>query len=318
MKFFIFSSPYQYYADNLIPVAKELSALGHEVVACYRLSETGSEFDMLTGKKVNRLSDRFFKGEKFDAVILTQTWWYDDLNISKSCIKNNIPFYVLEHATPMTLYTQKNGIKSHAYRAHHSGSKYYFSFGENNVNLMGKIGFAGKNVAVGSPRVEQMLSESLDAKLEPGTVLFDTSERMEDNIVYQSIEHIIRKKPNEKYIIRPHSRTSGMYNDLVNSSNVTLHTGKESELYKYTNFLFTFPSSAMIVPALLGRKIYAGYNNHFSKDARNFYEKYNNEIPAFGKTASFNYDKFISDNIVYSKKESAVNRIIKHIMDDLK
>ena len=46
MKFFIFSSPYQYYADNLIPVAKELSALGHEVVACYRLSETGSEFEV--------------------------------------------------------------------------------------------------------------------------------------------------------------------------------------------------------------------------------------------------------------------------------
>lgn len=312
MRIFMFSSPYQYYADNLIPLAKKYRELGHDVIASYRLSDSGQEFDMITGEKVKYVEKFLAGGERYDLVFLTQTWWYDDLLISKFCKRNKIKYFVLEHATPMMQYTQKDGTKSHLYRAHDSGAKCYFSFGPKNIEVMKKIGYQGVNLAIGSPRIEGMINEA-PMEEEEGTVIFDTSERMEDQNTINIVENYIRKNPTRKFIIRPHSRSSGLYNEIGLSSNIKVFTGPEKDLLKYNKFIYTFPSSSMLAPALLGKNIYSAYYQHYCKEARDFHTKYADTIPMLGKESEKNYNKFIEDHLVYSEEQSTVDRILEMV-----
>lgn len=310
MKIFLYSSPYQYYADNLIPLAKHLKELGHDVCGSYRLSESGEEYDMLTGKKVIDSYKRIYN-EKFDMVYLTQNWWYEDLNIAKYCFKNKIKLLILEHATPMIRYTAKDGTKSHMYRNQNKVANGYFSFGKKNLDIMKEIGYQGLNIAVGSPRIDEMYHYCKDKEVREGTIIFDTSNKMEDQTSFELVQRYVAKHPNKKFIVKKHSRSPGVFDDLVVRGNISIHKGDERDAYLYENFIFSFPSSAMILPALLGRNINSAYTQHFCKEAKIFHEKYKHCFPEIGKESDYNYNSFIDDYLVFDEEEPTVKRIVE-------
>ena len=108
MKVFLYSSPYQYYADNLIPLAKYLKSQSVEVYGSFRLSENGLEMNMLCPTEFVNYSNRFLQNKltEIDVVILTQPWWYMDCEIAAYCRKHKIMFYIVDHAPPMMRYTE--------------------------------------------------------------------------------------------------------------------------------------------------------------------------------------------------------------------
>lgn len=298
MKIFLFSSPYQYYADNLIPLAKYLER-EHQIWSSYRLNIDGPEYDMITQEEVS-YSQAFLKNQiKPDLVYLVQSWWYQDAAIAQHCRKKEIPFDMVDHAPPMMRYTQKDGKKSHLYRKDCGGVRNYFSYGQMTVDLMRKIGFSGKNYPVGSSRLEQTMRAVQNSK--DGFVLFDTSNKMEDANLVEEFISLVKANSTLPFIIQEHSRSPHFFRKALKYSNVILNQDlKESQLFEYSDFIFSFPSSAMLVPALLNKKIIPLYQNHFCSEARKYYQKYNFEQ---------DLEKFINENIYYQPNQSTESRI---------
>lgn len=311
MIIFLYSSPYYYYAENLISLAKYFKKMGHEVYGSYKLSIDGQELSMLDNTVVN-YSEKYLKNKIIpDKVILTQTWWYQDAKIAK---KAKEKLYVIDHAPPMMRFTQPDGKKSHLYRKDNIRQK-YISWGKNTVNLMKEVGYDGINKVLGSSRLEYYLENIKNQK--DGYVLFDTSERMEDESLIKLFLEFVKNNKEKQFIIQEHSRSSKKYRIAEKFDNVYFNKKmKEFELFEYNNFIFTFPSSAMLIPAIQNKNIYALYENHFCLEAREYFNKYNNCIFNL-QTNNMNFDfrKFISNNILYKEEQSANERIYKYILE---
>lgn len=311
MRFFLYSSPYQYYADNLIPLAKYLTENGHEVFASYRLSETGPEISMLDGMNVD-YSTKFLKNQlHVNKVILVQTWWYTDQLIAIKTRKKNLDLYVIDHAPPMMRFKQPDGRLSHIYRGDDIG-QHYISWGQVTKDIMKQAGYKGKNVVLGSSRTESVLNNI--CKNKKGFVLYDTSARMEDKNLLSGFMKFVKNHSDDTFIIQEHSRSSKIYREVLCYNNVKLNNNlKEHELFEYSDFIFTFPSSAMLVPALKNKMMYALYDKHFCEAARNYYKQHKECIFTIKESGQPNYKNFIDSNILY-KDESANQRIYKYIM----
>lgn len=301
MKVLLYSSPYQYYADNLIPLAKYFEEHGHDVYGSYRLSIDGDEILMLDSEKIT----------KPDVIILTQTWWYQDAEIAKSC---KIPLYVIDHAPPMMRFTQPDGKKSHLYRRDNL-NQHYISWGQTTIDIMKQVGYRGINKVLGSPRVEEVLSNIKQNK--DGYVLFDTSNRMEDKSLVNGFVKFVKQHPDRQFIIQEHSRSPHYFREALRYSNVQLNTClTEKELFEYSDFIFTFPSSAMIIPALQSKRIYGLYDKHFCLEAQTYFKKYEDCIFNLKEQGCIpNFKRFINSNILYKREESANERIYKYITE---
>lgn len=318
MKILLFSSPYQYYLENLIPLSKFLKKQGHTVYASYCLKDN-EEFSMLDDNKVE-YSRKFLNDIlKVDMVILVQSWWGRDNLIAKKCNTDGIPFYIVDHAPPIIKYTQADGTKSHLYRGNPLGPEKYFSYGPNTVKIMRDVGYKGKNIVVGSSRVEQMIANI--TKKKEGYVLFDTSNKMEDKKIVSKFLKFVKHNEDKQFIIREHSRSPQYFRKALQFPNVKLGNVKhEYSLFEYSDFIFSFPSSAMIVPALLDKNIYSIYDEHFCLEARRFYKQYQDCIIRLGddKKIDVDFTSFVSDNILYNSNESTEERIYSEISKDLK
>ena len=301
MKIFLYSSPYQYYADNLIPLAQYFKKQGHQVYGSYRLSIDGEELMMVDDNKIS----------KPDVVILTQTWWYQDAEIAKQC---RVPLYIIDHAPPMMRFTQPDGKKSHLYRKENL-NQHYISWGQTTIDIMKQVGYNGINKALGSSRVEETLKGIKENKM--GHVLFDTSNRMEDKNLVNGFIKFVKQHPDQQFIIQEHSRSPQYFREALSYSNVRLNTHlTETELFEYSDFIFSFPSSAMIIPALQNKRIYGLYDKHFCSEARTYFKKYENCVFNLKEQDAIpNYKRFINSNILYKREEPANERIYKYIME---
>jgi hypothetical protein len=310
MNVFMYSSPYQYYVDNLLPIYFDAIASGHKAYGAYRLSEAGHVFSFDGGE--NNYLKLFYNRElKVDAVILVQAWWYEELEIIKFCKKNKIPFYIVDHAAPMFTFAEPSGKKSHMYRADCNGARIFFAYGQATVDVMRKRGSTANIKIVGSPRVE------LDVKrinsTNPGAAIFDTSARMDDKNIAKSFSEFFKEK--EDVVIRKHSRSAGNYDYLVGDK-IKISANDEFEDLKRQELYFSFPSSAMITAALAGRDFYALYKNHWSQHTRNYFAEYKDAIPAPGQRRKSIYS-YIVYNILYNQ-EKASTRILDQISYDIK
>ncbi len=310
MIFFLYSSPYLYYKDNLVSLAEFLKNQGHEVYASYRLSIDGDEYSMLTEDIVSYSKDFLNNKIKPDYVILTQCWWYADQEISKLAREKNISVLIVDHAPPMIRYIEKNGKKSHQYRKNLMNAQNFYAYGQNTIDIMKKVGCKESMLAVGSARIDSMMKLIKNKK--QGYVIFDTSARMEDHTILKSIEKFIQKNPDKEFIIREHSRSSKIYGKLK-YSNVSISNESEYLSYEYSDFIFTFPSSAMLIPALLNKNIYAVYKNHYCVEAQEFYKKYKKTFVELGQSKLKDYSEFITNNIVYKRNEETNQRIYRSL-----
>jgi hypothetical protein len=74
----------------------------------------------------------------------------------------------------------------------------------------------------------------------------------------------------------------------------------------------------MLIPALLNKNIFALYDDHFCVEARKFYKKYSDNITDLNSSQVQNHQMFLSKNLLYSKKESTEQRILNHILREIK
>lgn len=319
MKFLFYSSPYEYYADNLIPLAKYFKSQGHEIHAGKNEKEVMlkeapfPQFKFSNDKKI-------IFNIKYDAIILTQPWWYWDADLAVAANKYKIPFYIVDHAPPMFRYTEtrQKQQKSHLYRGDLRGAKNFFAYGPQTIQIMKEAGCKSLMTSVGSSRLEEVIKNLTDKK--SGYVLFDTSHRMEDQELVSVFLKFVKRHSDQKFLIKEHSRSPQWYRKGLKFKNVELANRiPESELFQYSDFIFTFPSSAMLIPALLGKNIFVLYQNHYCEEAKTYYQSYSDIFPELGCIQKSNdYSKFLTNNILYREDQSTNERIYQHIIKDFK
>ncbi len=315
MKIFIYTSPHKYYLDNLMPLVKCSSASKHDIRVSFSSKHTEdvqkSNEKVIIGKDAC-LEDFFSKKYKPDIVILSQPWWYVDKKIASFCNKNKINFYIVDHAAPMSRFVEKNGKKSHLYRSNILGAKAFFSYGESTGNIMRKVGCRGNIVPAGSPRIEAQLNIAKKIVSEDKIVIYDTSHRMEcENSVKESISlaKSLSKQHGLDIFVRQHPRTSGLVASMLTEKKILK---SEIEAAATSAFcIFTFPSSSMLLPAILEKKIATTYYAHFDSNIRKYYKRYSKEFSNHIRSKS-KYNQFIQDNL-YMPKHGSANFIIKWI-----
>lgn len=321
MKVLFYSSPYLYYAENLIPVARLFQKYGHKVYASANtnLKDLNQETDILSNQAVTYSKDFLSGNLESDIVILTQPWWYRDQEIAAKCVKSKIPFYIIDHAPPMISYSEANGKSSHLYRANLNGARAFFAYGEETKKIMRAKGCKEHIVPIGSPRIHYYLRNIVQDNNESKNILlFDTSHRMEDLKILKIYEKLKKELTDYNILIREHSRSTHKFSNKNLSLDPEYIAVAKSDIC-----IFTFPSSAMLLPALLNKKIISLYSNHFSKDAREYAVKYRNEFlnypdMSFKEILSkqANYSLFIQENLSNIHKSPA-EEIMKYILKDI-
>lgn len=335
MKLLFYSSPYDYYADNLRPLVREAMESGDEVYGSfsYEMTDNPKKFKESPYTSLSDTPMRDFLTNKLkpDAVILVQPWWYGDRLAAQHAVNKKIPFYIVDHAPPMFRYTESNGKKSHLYRANLMGAKAFFAYGKETLSIMSKVGCGEKMTAIGSPRIEDMLEQVNIHKPEKNIVIFDTSHRMEDEKVAEMtaiLSKDLADKTGVKVYLREHSRSPKLIRKTFKKHKLGEYTlvnsWSEAEIAaKSEIFLFTLPSSAMLLPALLDKKIVGTYGNHFSAAAKVYSHRYREDIFIFkGKVQSLErylkedptYHRFLGQNLKrYTEKTTASKAILAHI-----
>lgn len=328
MRILFYSSPYDYYFQNLEPVAKLAIEQGHEVF--WASSEQHTE-DIKKAKIKYHHGEKDFinkfldKKLKVHCVILTQPWWYIDRKIAERCNKLNIPFYIIDHAPPMIAYTEKENRLSHLYRKSLNGAKAFFAYGQKTKEIMELRGCTEKIVPIGSPRINDLESRSKQYKNESKiAVIYDTSNRMEDQSMVTEFLKIKKSLSNDwQFLIRQHSRSPGFFNELTKQhDNIKISDKKEEELAGIASLgIFTFPSSAMILLAKKNVPMLALYHNHFCSEAREYAQLYRKIIslsPDFNIKNS-DYSRFLRENLFdYENNHQSAHKILKFIVKDLK
>jgi len=301
VKLLFYSSPYDYYARNLQPLIDHAKASGHRV---YHRLALKPEKNIKRIKIGNIPIATLIK--KVDAVILVQPWWYLDREIADVCRARRVPLYIVDHAPPMVAYQEKKGRLSHLYRADLINAQAFFAYGLETKKIMKLRGCKGNIIVTGSPRIEEMLKNYKDKAKKKAFVLFDTSHRMEDKKTVRRMQDMVNRFEDWTFYKREHSRSTGVF------PGKKLKGMTEEEVIGFADMVgFTFPSSAMLLPALVGKRMMVLYNFHFSDDAREFYRRYKNDIPGELPGKAGDYSKFLSDH--YSDVKSPTKEILKYI-----
>lgn len=325
MKILFYSSPYDYYLQNLLPVAKLSFEKGYDVICASSNKHTNDihDADIQYHYGKDNSVKSFLKGKlNIDCVVLAQPWWYVDNHIAEYSYRNKIPFYIIDHAAPMIAYTENEKRLSHLYRKDLHGAKAFFAYGAVTEKIMKKRGCKEKIIKIGSPRIYEQELEARKfknkyVKEKNIAVVYDTSSRMEDPKV-KDIFLKARKKIQDgtwKFLIRKHSRSPGLFDSLIKEySDIELSILSESELAAIADLgMFTFPSSAMILLAKLGIKMESLYDNHFCLEARDFSKKYKDTF------LSAKYSNFLDENLFeHEHNDKSAEKIIKYIIRDLK
>lgn len=320
MRLLFYSSPYQYYWDNLEPLVSFAKIRGHEVYYKKSLKEESSlsKIYPLNNKKEKTYSVKdLILNKKIDAVVLTQPWWYADRAIADLCVKNRVKFYIVDHAPPIIKYSERNGKKSHIYRSRLMGSSAFFAYGQETKKIMQERGCKEKIVVTGSPRIEAMekkyreLSKRNPQKDFKSCVVFDTSHRMEDERMVDIFREKIKRLDGDwRLFVREHSRSPKFFSK--NIEGISVIEGPEEQVIHFADLvMFSFPSSAMILPAIVGKPISPLYEDHFSEDARRFYRKFRKDMPINPRLLPGDYSLFLAEH--YKMKGSPTKKIIKYI-----
>lgn len=312
MNLLFYSSPYKYYMENLIPLAEYAEERGHKVYQKFSLSEE-KNIRTVSPDGEDRTIHDLLATREIDAAVLVQPWWYLDKEIAGACNKYRIPFYIVDHAPPMMTYTEENGKKSHLYRANLLGAKAFFAYGNATKQVMRKRGCRENIVITGSPRIERMeenykaLSQDKDFK---AFVLYDTSHRMEDKSLIKEVNRLRKDLgPEWEFFVKRHSRSPKVFDKIPGIGTLD---GPEEQIVYFADMVgFTFPSSAMLLPALVGKDMLALYGKHFCKEAGVYYKKYHESIPRRIGNKKTDYREFIADN--YCTKGSPKDIIIRYI-----
>lgn len=306
MNIFCYCSPYKYYLENLTPLLEASVKRGHNINISFS-DQHSSDIENISEISVTKSGSfvkKFFNGKyRPDVVILVQPWWYVDKKIANFCKKNNISLYVIDHAAPMSRFVEKNGKKSHLYRSNLGSSKAFFCYGRETANIMKKVGCKSKLVLSGSPRVEEQYNIALKNIKNNRITIYDTSHRMESRLaVNKSIKSALKlsKHYNLDILIKEHPRSSKLVRNLLRKAVVDKNEIRSASESMFC--IFTMPSSSMLLPALLGKKIIAGYSDHFSDDIKRYYKRYKDEIPnknTYGNRLNekIKYNNFIKDNL---------------------
>lgn len=311
MKILMYSSPYRYYYENIEPLAEHAEERGHTVYKRFSLvaEKNIKKITVDSGENIHDL----IANRKIDCVVLVQPWWYGDKEIAGACNKYKVPFYIVDHAPPMMTYTEENGKKSHLYRANLFNARAFFAYGEATKHVMRKRGCKEKIVITGSPRIEAMLRSYKILKKEKdfkSFILYDTSHRMEDESLIKEFNRL-RKQLGEdwNFFVKRHSRSPDYFSKIPGVG--TLEGPEEQIVYFADAVGFTFPSSAMIFPALVNKDMYALYRKHSCREARGYCLKYIDSIPIRGGIRKADYGEFIKDN--YHTAGSPTEEILKYI-----
>jgi|TARA_R110001583_G_scaffold16234_12_gene66306 hypothetical protein len=341
MNLFFYSSPYKYYAENIIPVAKHARKMGHNVYGAYSFDKSTSikgtnEIPILPNNSGCDQLRLFLNGSlNIDAVIITQPWWYMEFKIVSYCKKHRIPFYIIDHAPIMTEYVERNGKESHLYRASLRGCRAFFSYGQNTIDIMKKKGCEENMVSMGSPRFEGMMKSIKKHKRKVDgeskiAVIYDTSARMEDEAVVKSMVRLrkaLGASDNWQFLLKEHPRSPKVFRQLCDSyENFNIYRGKSNEeLIAMSSLdIFSFPSSSMILSAMAGNGMAGLYGNHFSTHARSYSNRYSNIIFDYVNNklsrnieVSKKYKPFLKENIKLLEIPSKI-RILNYIEKDLR
>ncbi len=341
MKVFLYSSPYRYYKNNLLPLAKRFEELGHDVYMSHSYKKTSlikdsAEVIDIAGKESQDglIKNFLLNNFKPDVIILTQAWWFLEDKIVKKCKQSGIPFYLLDHAAPVTKYSEKSGGKSHLYRNNLRGARAHIVWGRESIDIMKGRGCKEPMFALGSPRVEEFLKKHNSKKIlslrkkygDNIAVFYDTNNKMFDKGVNNKLEEaaFFLKKAGYSVLLKPHARSNIRGSKL---ENIVIFKDKRLEdelIHASSVMLFTFPSSVMIFGAMAKKPIVCLYGDHWSSDAKKFSKRYSsiflkpssiNEIIPYINQKT-NYREFINKNLVFSKNKSACDRIINFIIDD--
>ncbi len=342
MKIFLYSSPYKYYRDNLLPLGKRFQELGHDVYMSHSYKKDSSLKNLVETIDIHGATassgyvKKFLKGDfNPDVVILTQAWWFLEDSIVKMCNQRNIPFYILDHAAPILAYSEKSGKKSHLYRNNTCGAKSHIVWGSNSYQIMKDRGCKSKMHILGSPRVEDFIFKKSDKKIKAVrkkygdkiAVIYNTNDKMKNKDAKFNFKKVglFLKSIGYTVIIKPHVRST--YNQKKLKDFVVFKDKRLEEQLIHASdlMLFTYPSSVMIFGAVAHKPIISLYGDHWCDSARFFSSKYsdifldlksvNQIIPYVNQNNS--YDYFIDENLKFSKKEKSVDRIIKFIINDI-
>jgi len=342
MKIFLYSSPYKYYRDNLLPLARRFGELGHDVYMSHSYKKDDSLKNLI--ENIDISGDDFNKGfvKRFligdfnpDVVILTQAWWFLEDKIVKICRQRDIPFYILDHAAPIIDYEERGGRKSHLYRNDTRGARSHIVWGGESFRIMKNRGCKSRMDILGSPRVEDFMGKkgsrgvgSIKKKYgEKIAVFYNTNNKMKNKNAEFDIKKVgfFLKSLGYSLILKPHVRSSYNENKLKDFVIFKDKRLEDELIYASDIMLFTFPSSVMIFGAVSKKPIISLYGDHWCDRAITFSNKYsdtflnltsvNQIIPYIEKEN--NYKDFINENLLYSKKESSVDRIINFIINDI-
>lgn len=316
MKILFYSSPYQYYMENLTPLVDAARDRGHKVYTRFALKEEKNIRKLLLDGEEELTIHQLIESRSVDAVVIVQPWWYADKEVAGACNKFRIPFYIVDHAPPMMTYTEESGKKSHLYRANLFKARAFFAYGSATKKVMRNRGCKENIVVTGSPRIERMLEnyKKLDAKKDfKAFVLYDTSHRMEDKTLLKEVIRVQKSLgPDWKMFIKRHSRSPDCFRKVSGLGSLD---GPEEQIVYFADMVgFTFPSSAMILPSILGKDMVALYGKHFCREARTYYKKYQLSIPAMNGKRVVDYEEFIADN--YHMRGSATDTILNYIEED--
>lgn len=323
LRFFIYCSPHYYYIENLLPVAKRLEAIGHEVHFC---SEDVKE------KKTQHIGtmdvDAFLKTrKKFDAVILTQCWCLKDKSIAERCAKRNIPFYIFEHAPQMLFYDAGKA----KYRGSINGARAHFMWGKASAEVMKTSGCKENLPIIGSPRLEIIKnitrghSKIVSEYGKRYIAVYTTSDRMMPKdfpVNLKLIKHYADKNGYNLYL-----KNHVKYTKRPRGIKRYTH-GKALEfqfLAQASKVFFAFPSSVMIPAAWLDKDVYTLFGNHenekvkkYAKDHAHIFPVFRPNLERLMRVQPAHLDKYgwLRRNI--ETENDPVEESIKYILNDVK
>lgn len=309
MRFFLYCSPHYYYRENLRPIAKELKAMGHEVVfSSHDASDVETVFENDLKLK-SPLEDFVAKKVNYDAVFLTQSWWLNDKRVAESCNNRGIPFFILEHAPQMVQYRV---VK---YRSHLNGGRAHFMWGRESKRLMQEAGCSEELPVMGSPRLEKMKSvvsdEELKLKYSGGREIisiYTTSAKMMSPDFHKRLRSVYSKvAKGDKYnlVLKDHVKfdsrkiTKGFDPGRVK---VFSETDRDLDFLKISDHvLFCFPSSVMIPAFYFGKPVYSLYGDHHVPQIKAYSQKHKDVIGEVGKTFIKDIERFHPNKTLYSE-----------------
>jgi hypothetical protein len=312
MRLLFYSSPYKYYMENLEPLVDLAIKSGDTVYKRFSILPE-KDIKSLTVDEHNITIYELISKRMIDAVVIVQPWWYADKEVAGACNRYKVPFYIVDHAPPMMPYTESSGKKSHLYRANLFNAKAFFSYGNATNEVMTLRGCREKIIVTGSPRIERMIENYNLFKKDKEFktfILFDTSNKMEDPNLIKEVKKVQKSLGGDwKMFIKRHSRSPNVFNKLTGVG--TLEGPEEQIIYFADVVGFTFPSSAMLLPAIMNKEIVGLYRNHFCREARDYYKKYEGIINEKVGARTQPFAEFINDN--YDLSGSPKQKILKYI-----